>query len=63
MCDYVKEILAKDPAAGNELLRLNMPHIAKELGITMNNPERIGTKEKQNGQLSLSKSPVPRPQL
>ena len=31
--EYIRAVMVANAAAGNELLRLNMSHVAKELGI------------------------------
>ena len=44
--EYIKSIMRVDPSIGNELLRLNMPMVVKELGIKMSqNPKQEGKKE------------------
>jgi len=41
-CEYIKNIMQKDPATGNELLRLNSKLVMQELGIKLKNEDRIG---------------------
>jgi len=47
-CEYIKQIMQKDPVAGNELLRLNSKLIMNELGIKLKNEDRIGMTSKNN---------------
>ena len=45
--DYIRDIMNHDPIIGNELLRLNMSHIMREMNVTPHDLVKAVKKEKK----------------
>ena len=45
--DYVRAVMQKDQITGNELLRLNMNHVMREMNVTPNQLAKSVKKEKK----------------
>lgn len=49
ICEYVRDIMKENPAAGAELMRLNAKIISKELGLQQPFPAKKEKNEKTKG--------------